>query len=224
MSWLRRFGLHLAAAVGATGVLLVATTVGAMQTRQAVTARSTATALSQAGLAGGQGARPATVAVATPAAGGSSQSAPAAQPNPTPGAPLDTGGPGRRPAGAGPARQPPANGAPQAAGAPPPGPSGQAGPGQARSGPAAPALGPLPKQHSVTGAILEVSGSDLTIRTPAGLEGVIRVAPRAIVRLGGKPVPLDALQPGDRIVAVGQQVREDELRAVAVLARRPPAR
>ncbi len=37
MSWVGRFGLHLAAAVGATGIFVVAAAVGANQTRQAET-------------------------------------------------------------------------------------------------------------------------------------------------------------------------------------------
>ncbi len=34
MAWLKRFGLHLAAAVGATGIFVAAVTAGASQTRQ----------------------------------------------------------------------------------------------------------------------------------------------------------------------------------------------
>ena len=37
-AWLKRFGLHLAAAVGATGIFVAAAAVGASQTRQQVTA------------------------------------------------------------------------------------------------------------------------------------------------------------------------------------------
>src|SRR3977135_2121548 len=35
-AWFKRFGLHLAAAVGATGIFVAAATVGASQTRQQV--------------------------------------------------------------------------------------------------------------------------------------------------------------------------------------------
>ena len=35
-AWIKRFGLHLAAAVGATGIFVAAAAVGASQTRQQV--------------------------------------------------------------------------------------------------------------------------------------------------------------------------------------------
>ena len=38
LAWLKRFGLHMAAAIGATGIFVAAAAVGANQTRQQVTA------------------------------------------------------------------------------------------------------------------------------------------------------------------------------------------
>jgi hypothetical protein len=64
-AWIKRFGLHLAAAVGATGVFVAAAAVGANQTRQQVDNTSTPVAtVVRPRLPIGQ--RPPTVVVATP--------------------------------------------------------------------------------------------------------------------------------------------------------------
>jgi hypothetical protein len=80
-AWLKRFGLHLAAAVGATGVFVAAAAVGASQTRQqAVISPPAQTARPRTP---GPGAQPKPrVVVSTPTGSG-----PAASPTAVPGAP-----------------------------------------------------------------------------------------------------------------------------------------
>jgi hypothetical protein len=64
LAWFKRFGLHLAAAVGATGIFVAAAAVGASQTRQQTTAAGPPTVA--VGAASTPGPRPKPSVVASP--------------------------------------------------------------------------------------------------------------------------------------------------------------
>lgn len=170
--WLKRFSLHLAAAVGATGIFVAAAAVGATQTRQQVAVVDVPTQVS----------RPRT---------------PTAQrkPSPVPGVQTQT-----RP-------QPQANVEPS----PSPSP--------------APATAPqkvLP-ERSVSGTIQNVLGDGVEIVAASGREFRVTPAPGALIRLNGKPAKLEGLQPGDKVVILGQAQGGPANRflAHAITARRP---
>ena len=130
-AWLQRFGLHLAAAVGATGVFVAAAAVGATQTRQAATVSPTpAVSVVQPGRTPDAQGRP-NVAVATPQ-------------------------PGVRP------------------------------------------------ERSLAGTIRDVQSDSIEIVGVGGRVWRIEPAPGALIRLNGKAAKLDALQPGDGVVILGQ--------------------
>jgi hypothetical protein len=133
MSWLGRFGLHLAAAVGATGIFVAAVAVGASQTRPP---------------------NESTV-IAAPAASPAART-PVARP-----------------------------------------------------------------ERSVAGTIRSVDGDALVIQGPRGREFRVTPAPGALIRLNGKSSKLDALQPDDKVVVLGQaQPRNGIFVAHAIAARR----
>jgi hypothetical protein len=140
-AWIKRFGLHLAAAVGATGVFVAAAAVGASQTRQqAVIAPPTATVR----------ARPA-----------GAQPKPRVVVSPTP---------------------IPATG------------QRQAGTGQQRVNP----------ERSVAGTIKDVLPDGLDVVGVGGREWHVEPVPGALLRRNGKAAKLDAFQPGDGVVILGQ--------------------
>jgi hypothetical protein len=143
MAWVRRFGFHLAAAVGATGVFVVAAAVGANQTQNAAMIPASA---------------PASV-TASP------------------------------------------------------------GPAAARRAQAKPT--PVPQTRSMAGTVRDVSGSELELVTPRGVEQRIVPAPGALIRLNGKAAKLDALAAGDQVTVFGQSQGRERFMAQVVLARRP---
>jgi hypothetical protein len=128
-AWLKRFGLHLAAAVGATGVFVAAAAVGAHQTRD----------------------QPASLA--TP---------PAATVVPT--------------------RTPRIN---------------------------------LRAERSLAGTIKEVQPDGLDVVGVGGRQWHVQPAPGALVRLNGKSARLEALQPGERVIILGQAESGPGLRFLA---------
>jgi hypothetical protein len=176
-AWLKRFSLHLAAAIGATGIFVAAAAVGASQTRQ-------------------QGAsvvaRPAQVT---------------------------------RAASVGPQRKPNVAPSPSPSPAPSPSPSLIAAASPARAGspttptPASQRVNP---ERSVSGKIKNVAGDGLQIVTNAGRELRVSPFPGALIRLNGKTVPLEQLQPGDSVVILGQAQAGSNTRflAHAITARR----
>jgi hypothetical protein len=162
-AWLKRFGLHLAAAVGATGVFVVAAAVGANQTRQQADLGATPIATvvrPRQGL--GQRPRP-TVVVATPPAQ----------------------------AGAGTGAAPAAEATPEA----------QAQPLTPRQQRAATAVRP---ERSLAGTVQSVGPDSLQVLGVGGRTWTVEPAPGALVRLNGKAAKLEALQPGDGVVILGQ--------------------
>ncbi len=153
-AWLKRFSLHLAAAVGATGIFVAAAAVGANQTRQqeaviVVTPRLTS--------------QPATRVPRKPAA-------------PT-------------------ATLTPVAASPQATAAPTVVPDqSQAGAGQSRTAP----------ERSLAGRLKAVQADSLDVTGVGGREWHVAPAPGALIRLNGRTVKLDALQPGQVVVILGQ--------------------
>ena len=190
MAWFKRFGLHLAAAVGATGVFVAAAAVGASQTReQTPTVRSGTQAPSHTRTPIVR-RTPTPVVELPPAASGGSPAptAPVSPPSSTDGA---TSAPPQAPA-----------------------PTGPRGSAPAR---AASAVAP---ERSLSGTIREVEPDGLLVVTVRGREWHIRPAPAALIRLNGHATHLDSLQPGDRVVILGQAQGKDQFLAHAITARR----
>jgi hypothetical protein len=136
-AWLKRFGLHLAAAVGATGVFVAAAAVGASQTRQ-------------------QPVSPPVTVVARPAR--------TAQPKPT--------------------VEPTA-------------------------------VRPVRPERSLAGTIRDVQPDGIDIVGLGGRAWRVEPAPGALIRLNGKSARVDALQPGDTVVILGQAQGGPGLRFLA---------
>jgi hypothetical protein len=149
LAWFKRFGLHLAAAVGATGVFVAAAAVGANQTRQPVDVASL----------------PA-VATVVP------QQVPPDQRLPT--AVVVRPTPGQQPAGA--------------------------------------AVRP---ERSLAGTIQSVAPDSLQVVGVGGRTWTVEPAPGALIRVNGKAARLDALQPGDGVVILGQAQPRPGLRFLA---------
>jgi hypothetical protein len=149
-AWLKRFGLHLASAVGATGVFVAAVAVGANQTRQQTDIGATpiATIVRQE-----LGQRRPTVVVATP----------------TPSTPT----PRQRVATA------------------------------------------VRPERSIAGTIQSVAPDSLEVLGVGGRTWTVEPAPGALIRLNGKSAKLEALQPGDGVVILGQAQPGQGLRFVA---------
>lgn len=139
-AWLKRFGLHLAAAVGATGVFVAAAAVGASQTRQ-------------------QAVPPPVTVVARPAR--------TAQPKPIIAAVTPT------------------------------------------------AIRPARPERSLAGTIRDVQPDAVEIVGIGGRTWRVEPAPGALIRLNGKSARLDALQPGDTVVILGQAQGGPGLRFMA---------
>jgi hypothetical protein len=140
-AWLRRFGLHLAAAVGATGVFVAAAAVGASQTRQQADLPPPVATIVRP--RSPDEARRPTVVVATPT--------PDAQ-SPPP----------QRPAAA------------------------------------------VRPERSLVGTVQSVGANSLQVVGDGGRTWTVQPAPGALIRLNGKAAKLDALQPGDGVVILGQ--------------------
>lgn len=138
-AWFKRFGLHLAAAVGATGVFVAAMAVGAHQTRPLTDTGATPVATVV------RPPRPAAI-VATPT--------------------LQTAG----------------------------------------------AVRP---ERSLAGTIKSVEPDSLQVVGVGGRTWTVEPAPGALIRSNGKPARLDALQPGDRVVILGQAQPRPGLRFLA---------
>jgi hypothetical protein len=143
-AWLKRFGLHLAAAVGATGIFVAAAAVGASQTRQQVPTLPAASVV--------------------------------ARPNRTPRPTLE------------------------------PTPAAQTSAATPASVPQQPARTAVRPERSLAGTIREIQadGLSFTIQGVGGRTWRIEPEPGALIRLNGKAAKLDALQPGDTVVILGQ--------------------
>ena len=203
-AWLKRFGLHLAAAVGATGVFVAAAAVGASQTRQQAaivspdttivarpsrtprrpTVEVTPTAVPPVADAQSSGAGP----TATPASGAS------------PANPPDATEPTAPPASGAPAANPPAASKPS---------SGQPRP---TATPGAAAVRP---ERSLAGTVQSVGPDTLVVLGVGGRTWRVEPAPGALIRVNGKAAKLDAIQPGDGVVILGQAQAGPGLRFLA---------
>lgn len=223
-AWLKRFGLHLAAAVGATGVFVAAAAVGANQTRQqsplispdtTIVARPTRTA------------RPRPVVEVTPTstpaseqqpavAAGPPSSVSAAQPT-TSAPPPTTEPPSASSEGSAPATNPPpANAPPVSKPAGQTAPSGQSAPaGQGAPAPRPTATPAERPERSLAGTVQSVEGGVLQVVGVGGRTWRVEPAPGALIRLNGKAAKLDALQPGDGVVILGQAQPGPGLRFLA---------
>jgi hypothetical protein len=168
-AWLKRFSLHLAAAVGATGVFVVAAAVGANQTRQLTASPP-----------------PPTIIVRPPRTP-LSQRRPAVEvtPSPAPSAP-NTAPPNSEPA---PATNPR---------------------GQQR-----PTGDSVRPERSLAGTIRDVQPDSIEIVGPGGRAWRVEPSPGALIRLNGKAAHLEALQPGDSVVILGQAQPGPGLRFLA---------
>ena len=162
-AWLKRFGLHLAAAVGATGIFVGAAVVGAHQTRLQADATPPPIASVVRPRTQTPGARPKPQVVVTP----------------TPEAP---------------------------------GSQAQATPGTA---PAAAQPTTVGRERSLAGTIKAVDGDVLDVVGVGGREWHVDPAPGALIRLNGKAAKLDALQPGDGVLILGQAQSGPGLRFLA---------
>jgi hypothetical protein len=140
-AWLKRFGLHLAAAVGATGIFVAAAAVGANQTRQQVAAPPPATVVQPA-------------------------------PRPT-----------------------------------------------ARAGAAAAPTRVAP-ERSLAGTVQAVTPDVVDVLGVGGRLWRVTPAPGALIRLNGRAARLDALQPGDTVLLLGQAQARQNFVAHAITARR----
>ncbi|HEY7067754.1 MAG TPA: hypothetical protein VII06_40235 [Chloroflexota bacterium] len=82
---------------------------------------------------------------------------------------------------------------------------------------------PLPPQlHSVLGRVAAVRGEFIGVRTPAGTVVRVHVLPRTAIRKAGKRVAMEAIERGDRVVAVGRVNPNGVLQARGLLVQRTP--
>jgi hypothetical protein len=79
-------------------------------------------------------------------------------------------------------------------------------------------------ERSLTGTVKAVVGSAVEVIGTGGREWRIAPAPGALIKLNGKAAHLDALQPGDGVVILGQaqpgQGQAGHFLAHAITARR----
>jgi hypothetical protein len=149
-AWLRRFSVHLVAAVGATSIFVAAAAAGAHETRQ------------QPASAVGELAGPA------PGSALPAQRKPGVRSSPSPAA---TTGAQSEPT----------------------------------TGPAAAArASKVNPERSISGTVQQVTDGSVQVVGSGGRELRITPLPGALIRLNGKTARLDALQPGDRVVILGQ--------------------
>ena len=86
---------------------------------------------------------------------------------------------------------------------------------------------PLPllaprQQRTIAGTIVRIEPNRLVVRTLRGPERVVRPAPGALIRMGGRRVGVDQLQIGDQVAIVGRPDRGVFVARI-VTARRPLA-
>lgn len=175
-AWLKRFGLHLAAAVGATGIFVAAAAVGASQTRQQVASSTPPIVATRTRQPGGQSkpsvvvspSAPPSVAAAVPTAG--SDSAPPVAPS----------------------------------NAPSPRPTPRNTPAPAAAPAPTPAPGKVIPERSLAGTVKDVVGEEVDIVGIGGREWRVIPAPGALIRLNGKAARVDTLQAVDTVVILGQ--------------------
>ncbi|MGI9145523.1 MAG: hypothetical protein ACR2IK_03075 [Chloroflexota bacterium] len=219
--WLKRFGLHLAAAIGATGIFVAAAAVGAHQTRQQTAAVGP---LVNQFATPGPGARrkPSVLPVPTAPQGQS------VIPTPRASTPGELGGtavqgdspdPAQSTLEAAQAHGTPAVASPRPV-QPRRTPTGTA-PASAGATPTADKVAP---ERSLTGTIADVLPDGLVVIGAGNREWRVTPAPGALIRLNGKAAHLDALSVGDTLVILGQaQPKEGPLYrffAHAITARR----
>ncbi len=76
-------------------------------------------------------------------------------------------------------------------------------------------------ERSVAGTVRSVDSDAIVIEGPRGREFRVTPAPGALIRLNGKTAKLDALQPDDKVVILGQaQPRNGGFIAHAITVRR----
>jgi hypothetical protein len=63
---------------------------------------------------------------------------------------------------------------------------------------------PRPQAHSVLGVVVRKGPNGIAVRTPEGPIVRVRVLPNTIIRRAGERADLAAIEPGDRVVAVGR--------------------
>jgi hypothetical protein len=80
-----------------------------------------------------------------------------------------------------------------------------------------------PLVHSIVGRVTVVDGELVHLLPPDGLQAPVHVLPRTIIRRAGQRVGLDAIQPGDRVLAVGRLDDAGVLQARGLLVRPAPA-
>lgn len=151
-AWFKRFALHLAAAVGATGIFVAAAAVGANQNRPSSVAVVTDVPI----------VRTRTPVARKPTAVVTPSPAPAAAPAPSP------------------ARTPP------------------------ESPPASTPAQAVAPERSLAGTIKAVRPDQIDVTGVGGREWHVTPVPGALIRLNGKAAKLEALQPGDGVVILGQ--------------------
>jgi ribosomal protein L19 len=61
-------------------------------------------------------------------------------------------------------------------------------------------------ERSISGTISNVSGDGLQVEMKTGKTVRVTPFPGALIRLNGKTVKMEDLQPGDTVVVLGQQV------------------
>ncbi|HEV7666824.1 MAG TPA: hypothetical protein VGQ62_25040 [Chloroflexota bacterium] len=200
-AWLKRFSLHLAAAIGATGIFVAAAAVGASQTRQ----------------------QSATVVVgsATVTPRPVVQRKPAASPSPSP---LPTAAAAAAVATPVPPAETPPPVTPATQTAKPNGPAARTASPVPRPSPTSAPAGAqkVNPERSIAGTVKNVAGDGLQVVNAAGREFRVTPVPGALIRLNGKTATLDQLAPGDTVVILGQLQPGAGMRftAHAVTARR----
>jgi hypothetical protein len=79
-----------------------------------------------------------------------------------------------------------------------------------------------PRLHRVLGRVMATRGQFLRVRTPAGEIVRVRVLPRAVIRRAGEPVPKEAIQRFDRVLAIGRVNQNGVLQARALRVQPTP--
>ena len=223
-AWFKRFALHLAAAVGATGVFVAAAAVGASQNRQQVAVVSPPIPIVRTRTPAAE-RKPTVVVTPTATTTAVPTETPTTAPTPTSGGPanepttLPTSPPAKPAAQAKPQAPPPPQPTPTSppqdeqqdvsppADEPPQTQSNAQPKPQAKP---APAATPTPKptavapERSLAGTIKAVQGDGLEVLGVGGREWHVTPAPGALIRLNGKTAKLENLQVGQSVVILGQ--------------------
>jgi len=98
----------------------------------------------------------------------------------------------------------------------------EAAPHREASAPRPPGRGG-PPVHSIIGRVADVDGELVYLLPPDGLPTPVHVLPRTIIRRAGQRVAMDAIQPGDGVLAVGRLDDAGVLQARGLLVRPAPA-